>query len=202
MYRVITSDYFYIICSSCSPIVYRYEPDGVLTEIQPASKDEKFSKKTFKYTASKEAYYIVKQNNKVKILVKGDIKYIAFLISRNSDKETIDLIAYFLDGSSETKTFKKLIDNIYICDLSTEIRVGWFEIGKKIVPISKFRFAKEINRFFSQIKETEIEKAESKTAIQKPTISTQLESSNMNSSVSSARVSSSISQSQIETKKD
>ena len=144
--RALSSPFFFVVCSSCSPQVYYFNPKtNECMALEADTEEDKFNKKTIKYTAAKDGYYIVVVNKKINALVKGNMKYCAFMLNnKNASENVITITAYFIDGTKSDKSFVKLIDNIYYCDLSDEIRIGWFE-NSKISPINKKLFSDTCN---------------------------------------------------------
>jgi len=136
----IYTPFFYILENKDIKLdVYYYNADkNEIKKIDKFKKENKFNKISRKYTASRDGYYILNSQNTFRVIVKGKTKYCAFLRSK-SNKNTIKIEAFFINGESEQKVFNKIFDNIYVCDLSNELRIGW--LGKnKIFPINKDSF--------------------------------------------------------------
>lgn len=125
----ISSSFFYFICKKDEPKVYYFNPNNQsVSAIKHSSIKNIKDAKAIKYTASKNGYYIAVLNKKMSVLVKGNVKYCAFLLNNKNKNDTISIEADFLDNTSKNIEFKKIIDNIYFADLSRITNLGWFNL--------------------------------------------------------------------------
>lgn len=125
----ISSSFFYFICKKDSPKVYYFNPyDYSVLNMEPLSVTNVKNAKTFKYTASKNGYYIAVFDKKMSVLVKGPVKYCAFLLNNKDNADSVSIKANFIDNSSKDIQFKKIVDNIYVADISSIENIGWFDL--------------------------------------------------------------------------
>ena len=202
MFKVIYSDFFYVVCNSCSPVVYRYEISKPITKIDPISQETKFGKKVLKFSSDKDAYYIIQTKTKTTILRKGNLKYLAFLIHKNPSDDEVTVRAYFIDGSTEDKTFKKLTNNIYVCDLSREIRIGWFKVGNTIASINRYAYIDAESLTVSDIENSNVKKTSLHSSSIAERFSSAIERNSINDTILQPKISSQIKRTTIKAKKE
>lgn len=173
----ILSSFFNIISNTDNIIVYYFNPvNNHIAYIEQFSKESIFDKNIYTYKAIENGYYIVIINNKISVLGKGNIPYYAFMLNSSSE-DSITVDAYFIDSTKSIKTFNKLKDNLYMCNLSEENRRGWFNV-KNMAQINKRAFEKNIifqttkvvsnSNISNQIKTTQLSRNTSQTIVKKP----------------------------------
>ena len=123
-------------------VYYFNEATKELKQLNNVQEREINGKYLYIVTAIKDGYYLIWDNLNLNVVVKGKQDYCVFMVLLTDKEENeVNVTAYFKEGTKEDKTFYKLFNKVYYCDMSKENRSGWFE-GVKIYPFDKLVFDK------------------------------------------------------------